>query len=575
MPLVWTLLRTVGMTTIAAPFIPDTAPFTSEQRQWLNGFLAGAFSGHHANTITPELSAPPKERVPVLFGSQSGNAGELAEEFSGKLIAAGFDAPVIDMEDFEEIDFSKEKTVLIVTSTWGEGDPPDNAVAFWEWLSASDCPRMEHLKYAVCGLGDSNYLNFCATAKKFDERLSELGAAQLTERIDCDVDYEDDAAAWLDSVLEKTGVIAGGSSSSSISPPHTEKTFSKKNPFSAALLCNKKLNSGDSPRDTRHFELLIEGSGMEYEAGDALGVYPKNCPEVAEELIAALGFSGETSDLHETFLSDYSITVPGKKLLDHYRAETGEELDADYLWGREIIDLVSAFPEVKFSPDEFTNLLGKIQPRLYSISSSPKAHPGEVHLTVATVRYESHGRSRKGVCSTFLSDRCNGDGAEVFVHTAKGFRPPADPTTKMIMVGPGTGVAPFRAFLEERREIGAKGQNWLFFGNPHRKSDFLYQEELAGMIENRHLHRLEAAWSRDTDRKIYVQDKMKESADELWRWLDDGAHFYVCGDAKRMAKDVDSVLHDVIATQGGMGEEGAAEYVAEMKKNKRYQRDVY
>lgn len=564
------------------PYIPDSAPFTAEQRQWLNGFLAGMFSSQDGGG--GPAAASTKGRVMLMFGSQSGNAEGLADEFAERLCAAGFDAPVVNMEDHEDFDLGAESHLLVISSTWGEGDPPDNAVAFWEALEAPDREPLSSLKFAVCGLGDSNYLDFCGMGKRFDTRLEALGATRLTDRVDCDVDYEEPAAEWFERVMQILDADGAASSGEVSTATGTPTTYSKKNPFPAPLLKNLKLNAEASERDTRHFELSLDGSGLSYEVGDALGVVPENCPEVAAELITALGFDqgatvevpgGGEAPLEEAFCYSYAITIPPKKLLEHFRAQTGKAFDADYLWGREIIDLVQEHPELSFTPEEFVGLLGKLQPRLYSISSSPKAHEGEVHLTVAAVRYEAHGRTRKGVCSTFLADRCNGQGAKVFVHPAKGFKPPADPATKMIMVGPGTGIAPFRAFLEERRAVGAGGENWLLFGNPHRATDFLYQQELTSMIEQGTLHRFDAAWSRDGADKVYVQDKMRESADELWRWLDDGAHFYVCGDAKRMAKDVDAALHEAIATAGGKGEAGAAEYVAAMKKEKRYQRDVY
>lgn len=566
---------------VSVPYLPDSAPFTNEQRQWLNGFLAGMFS---AGATAPEkpAAANAKARVTIMVGSQSGNAEALADGFAAELKQAEFDAPVVNMEDYEEIDLASESHLIIVTSTWGEGDPPDNAVDFWQKLSSADHPRLEALSFAVCGLGDSNYLDFCGMGKKFDARLEELGAQRLVDRADCDVDFEETAGAWSAGLFAKLG--APDSTPSAVSTTDAPVAYSKKNPFAAPLLKNLKLNGDDSERDTRHFEISLDGSGLTYEAGDALGVVPTNCPLVAAELIEALGFSGdevvttpggEDKPLKAAFIDDFAITIPSKKLLDAIAERRGAGLDADYLYGREIIDLVTDFPEAKFSVAEFVALLGKLQPRLYSISSSPKAHPGEVHLTVATVRYEAHGRERKGVCSTFLAERCNGDGARVFVHPSKNFKPPSDPAAKMVMVGPGTGIAPFRAFLEERCETGASGANWLFFGNPHRETDFLYKNELTEMLESGKLHRFDTAWSRDGQSKVYVQDRMRESAEELWRWLDDGAHFYVCGDAKRMAKDVDEVLHEVIATHGGLGEDGAAEFVSKMKKERRYQRDVY
>jgi sulfite reductase (NADPH) flavoprotein alpha-component len=567
---------------ISVPFLPETAPFTAEQRQWLNGFLAGIFSDQNQPAQVSSLES--KGRAVVMFGSQSGNAESLAEDCAGQLRAAGFDAPVVDMAEHEDVDLGKEQHLIIFTSTWGEGDPPDNAVEFWERLSSDEQVSLDGLKFAVCGLGDSNYLDFCGMGKRFDSRLEELGATRMLPRVDCDVDFEETAGAWSLDLLTSIGETSATPSAVSKSPAAEPEVFSKKNPFRAALLKNLQLNCSGSERDTRHFEISLDGSGLEYEAGDALGVVPANCPEIAAELIGAFGWSGdeevvtpsgERKPLLQAFIHDYAITLPSKKLVAAYSERSGEAIESDYLYGREIIDLATDYPSVSFSPDELVSLLGKLQPRLYSISSSPKAHPGEVHLTVATVRYDAHGRQRKGVCSTFLAERCNGDGARVFVHPAKGFKPPADLSAKMIMVGPGTGIAPFRAFLEERRETGATGGNWLFFGNPHRSTDFLYKGELTQMIEDGHLHRFDAAWSRDGDEKVYVQDRMRENGEELWRWLEDGAHFYVCGDAKRMAKDVDAVLHEVVATHGGKGEGGAAEFVSQMKKDRRYQRDVY
>ena len=524
-------------------------------------------------------------RAVIMFGSQSGNAGGLADSFSAELGKADFESPVVDMEDFADIDLTTESHLIIVTSTWGEGDPPDNAVEFWNRLCAPDHPRLESLNFAVCGLGDSNYLDFCGMGKKFDTRLDELGAKRIIDRADCDVDFEETAGAWCSELLAKLGSAPDGTPSVVSEPSVSAPTgYSKKNPFRAPLLKNLKLNADGSGRDTRHFEISLEGSGLSYEAGDALGVYPANCPLVAAELIEALGFSGEEPVitpageerlLRDALVHDFAITLPSKKLLAAFEERAGTKLEADYVCGREIIDFVTEFSDTKFSVTEFVSLLGKLQPRLYSISSSPKAHPGEVHLTVATVRYEAHGRERKGVCSTFLAERCNGEGARVFVHPSKYFRPPADPGAKMIMVGPGTGIAPFRAFLEDRRETGAPGGNWLLFGNPHRETDFLYRDEIMSMIEGGVLDRFDAAWSRDGAAKVYVQDRMRENAGELWRWLDEGAHFYVCGDAKRMAKGVDAVLHEVIASEGGLGDEGAADYVSTMKGEKRYQRDVY
>ncbi len=373
--------------------------------------------------------------------------------------------------------------------------------------------------------------------------------------------------------------------------------YSRKNPFPAKLKTNRKLTKEGSAKDTRHFEIVLEGSGLQYEVGDSLGVFPTNNPALVEEILGVLGFTGEEQvpdtagnpvTIREALTRYYVITEMDKKLLSaiaekdptasHFlpmvTPEGRAELEA-YFWGREVIDPLLAHPAAKFTPEEFVKCLRKLQPRLYSIASSQKAHPSEVHLTVAAVRYESNGRKREGVCSTFLSDRAGEGPAPVFVHTAKHFRVPEDPATHVIMVGPGTGIAPFMAFLQERKATAATGKNWLFFGDQKAATDFLYREELEAWQKEGVLHKLSTAFSRDQAEKIYVQHRMLEAAEELYAWLEQGAYFYICGDASRMAKDVDTALHKVVETAGGKSPEEAAAYVEELKKSKRYRKDVY
>jgi sulfite reductase (NADPH) flavoprotein alpha-component len=437
--------------------------------------------------------------------------------------------------------------------------------------------------------------------------LEKLGAPRAHPRTDCDVEYEEPFAKWLDgalgslsnqcSVISVQSKASGTPSETTLNTDSLKTEYSKSHPFPAPLLANVKLNGDGSAKDTRHFAFSLEGSGLSYEAGDALGVRATNCPELAEELLRALGRSGEEpvpdrdgreTPLREALVHHYEITRIPSPLLKAVAERSGDaellKLTAPgangeltkFLWGREIIDLLHQHPAAKFTPTEFVALLKKLQPRLYSISSSPKAHPGEVHLCVGVVRYDSLGRARKGVCSTFLAERVPTGGAvPVFVHHNKNFRPPANPDAPMIMVGPGTGIAPFRAFLEERRASGAKGKNWLFFGDQRATTDFLFREEVETMQREGTLHRLDLAFSRDQSEKIYVQNRMTEHAKELYAWLEEGGGFYVCGDASRMAKDVDAALHQVIQTAGGKSAEEATAYVAALKKNKRYQRDVY
>jgi sulfite reductase (NADPH) flavoprotein alpha-component len=500
------------------------------------------------------------------------------------------------MDKYAEVDLTKEQNVLVITSTYGDGDPPDMAQGFWDWLKADTAPKLDHLRYSVLALGDTNYSAFCQFGKNCDERLAALGAMRVAERKDCDLEYEAPAAEWTSSVFAAfAGQMSAPAAISTDVPSAEETGYTRKNPFPARLITNRRLSAQGSAKDVRHFEINLAGSGLTYEVGDALGVIPSNCPQLVGEILTALGCDGEeavkTADgelpLRLALTQHYDITKPSGELLASVaqRSPSGELpalLDParkddlrKWLYGREVIDVLPGLA-APFQPAEFIALLKKIAPRLYSISSSLKAHPDEVHLTVAAVRYDSHGRSRKGIASTFLADRVGETGdVPVFIQPSHGFKPPANGDTPMIMVGPGTGIAPFRAFLEERLATGAKGRNWLFFGDQKRSTDFLYQEQLEGWVADGHLTQLDLAFSRDQAEKIYVQSRMLEAAAELWAWLEQGAHFYVCGDAARMAKDVDVALHAVIEKAGGKSGDEAKAYVERLKGAKRYQRDVY
>ncbi len=628
------------------PFIPDTAPFSEEQRLWLNGFLAGLFSDATANPAAllgqapaPALGAPPAP-VLVLFGSQTGNAEGLAKKVKAAADKAGKLLPrLLDMAKFDAGELPKESNLLVVTSTWGEGDPPDNAAGFMDKLGADSFPRLENLRYSVLALGDRNYEDFCGCGRKLDERLLALGAKRVLARQDCDTDYDTPAKAWMDAVLPilqqpdhaddkketPTGDIghhdeakhldpgaddlvkAGAPVRSQLVPTQNGASvaaaapvtaYSRTNPFPARLLTSRKLTLEGSDKDTRHYEICLKDSGLTYEVGDALGLLPANSPELVQEMLSALGFDGEEEvtshdgakkPVRLALTTDFQIRAPHKEfLLAISQRDTADtflrdlldpnirtELD-QYLYGREIIDFLLDSPKLGFTPEEFVKLLRKLQPRLYSIASSLKAHPEQVHLTVDTLRYDAHGRKRHGVSSTFLADRVtDSTKVPVFIQQAKHFRLPEKLERPVIMVGPGTGIAPFRAFLQERHATGATGGNWLFFGAQKSATDYFYQEELAALQSSGCLTKLDLAFSRDQTEKIYVQTRMQQNAAEMWRWLEDGAHFYVCGDAKRMAKDVDDTLHAIIREAGGRTEDAAKEYVAAMKKDKRYQRDVY
>jgi sulfite reductase (NADPH) flavoprotein alpha-component len=556
------------------PIIPDSAPFTAEQRAWLNGFLAGVF-GHPAGAVAaaPNGSASTaRRRLLIMFGSQSGNAESLAKKVGKTAGGRGFDVRVTSMDAVVPADLEREENLLVVTSTWGEGDMPDNAQTLWSGLNQNgSSPNLRHLNYSVLALGDRNYGDtFCLAGRRFDERLAELGARRVFERIDCDIDYDIPAERWSNGVLSALGGLADGATKAlptqsapaappvivTLPEPENAGIHSKRNPFPARLIENRRLNRDGSAKDTRHIAFSLEGRGLDYEAGDALGVFAVNCPDVVARVI-------------EAHRLDAAASVP---LPDGGQAPLGEAMLRHF----EIRALSGKTPDRQMTASEFVEPLRKLQPRLYSIASSPKAHPGEVHLCVGIVRYERDGLSHKGVASTFLADRLPpGGSANVFVHRSPHFRLPGDGAVPVIMVGPGTGIAPFRAFLEERAATGSNGRNWLFFGDQHAATDFLYKDEIERFLRAGVLHRLDLAFSRDQLRKRYVQHRMLACGIELWRWLEEGACFYICGDASRMAKDVDAALHQIVQVIGGRSADGAAAYLADMKKSKRYLRDVY
>ena len=601
------------------PCLPENAPFTPEQRAYLNGFLAGLFSRAPTPESTPGSQGPSTASqlasLTVLFGSQTGNSEALAKRVAREAGRRGFAATVHDLGNYTAQQLASERRVLIVTSTYGDGEPPDNARTFWTSLTGSAAPKIPETQFSICALGDSNYPKFCGFGKDVDVRLETLGARRVAPRADCDVDFEEPFARWLDTTLSamKEGNTEPQTSnaehraeamdvqsskfdveSSALKP--SVPAYSRSKPFPAPLLVNQRLNAVGSEKDTRHFEFDLGGSGLEYEPGDALGVLPMNCAELVEEFLTALNFSGVEAvpghggsvPVREALLRHYEITRIPPPFLQAMAERSGDELlkklvasEAngqlkEFLWGREIIDLLLAHPAVTFTPIEFVGLLKKLNPRLYSISSSPKLNPGKVHATVNVVRYESLSRRRKGVCSTFLAERVPpNDPVSVYLHANTNFRLPAQGDTPMIMVGPGTGIAPFRAFLQERFAAGVTGKNWLFYGDQHSATDFMYRDELETYRRSGTLTRLDTAFSRDQTEKVYVQHRMRESAKELFAWLEGGAHVYVCGDAKRMASDVDAALHEIARDCGGLNSEQAAEYVARLRAEKRYQRDVY
>lgn len=598
---------------MSVPLLPETAPFSPEQRAWLNGFFAGLFSraGSQPSALNSQPTPQALQPLTILFGSQTGTAEGLAKRAAKEAGKRGFAPTVVDMAQTDLAKLAGEKNVLVITSTYGEGEPPDNAKTLWEALAKDDAPSLASLHFSVCALGDTNYAQFCRCGQDFDTRLEKRGAKRIADRVDCDLEYEEKFTQWLDASLN----ALGSASAHAAAPPtpnlqpstagaagdgHGESLYSKKNPYGSLLLTSRNLNAPGSAKSVHHIEFDLAGSGLAYEAGDALGVIPHNCPELVADVLTALGFDGEeaitstdgsTTSLRQALTTTYDLGKPSPDLLSAVAKKSSpvptpspstlnsqpSTTAAASAAPHHVIDVLLAHPGAKFTAAEFTALLKKIQPRLYSISSSPKAATGQVHLTVGAVRYDLHGRPRKGVCSTFLADRAKPGETRVgiFVHSNKAFRPPANPDAPMIMVGPGTGIAPFRAFLQERAATGAKGKNWLFFGDQKSTTDFLYQDELTALQKSGVLTRLDTAFSRDQPEKIYVQNRMLEAAGELFAWLEAGAHFYVCGDASRMAKDVDAALHKVVEIAGKKTPEQAAAYVQNLKATKRYARDVY
>lgn len=581
---------------------------TEPQKMWLSGYLAGA-----AGTVLPQVSesglvsqqagSAPSKEVTVLFGSQTGNAQGLAESVTAKLKERGFQVTLAPMNEFKANSIKKVQNLLILVSTHGEGDPPDNALSLYEFLHGRRAPQLKDLRFSVLSLGDSSYEFFCKTGKDFDKRLEELGGQRLYPRFDCDLDYDEAAAEWLEGVLNSLSETKAEEAFSPLAPVGAgalteQSVYSRTNPFKAEILENINLNGRGSNKETRHLELSLEGSNLEFEPGDSLGIYPENDPELVDQIIQKMNWNsdetitvnkqGETRSLRESLISYYEITVLTKPLLQKAAELTSddqlqqllspgkeEELRA-YIEGRDLLDLVQDFKFEEVPVSTFVSILRKMPARLYSISSSLRANPDEVHLTIGTVRYDAHGRSRKGVCSIQCADRIQpGDYLPVYIQRNQNFKLPANPDTPIIMIGPGTGAAPFRAFLQEREELAAQGKTWLFFGDQHFVTDFLYQTEWQQWLKKDVLTKMDVAFSRDTEEKVYVQHRMLERSRELYQWLEEGAVVYICGDEKNMAHDVHKTLIRIIEQEGGVSREQAEAYLAEMQQQKRYQRDVY
>jgi sulfite reductase (NADPH) flavoprotein alpha-component len=577
------------------------------QQAWVSGYLAA--SAQLAGQLSGQLPGQPttaqaaaSASLTILFGSQTGNARHVAEALAKQAKAKGIVANVVDMAEYKTTQLKNEQYLVIVTSTYGEGEPPENAIALHNFLFSKKAPKLPGLKYAVLGLGDTSYEFFCKTAQDFDQRLAELGATSVLSRVDLDVDYQAQADSWNNELvgkLEPELTASAAPSAQVIAWPGADSTsgsisqYSKQQPFAAELYTNQKITGRDSTKDVRHIEISLADSGLTYQPGDALGVYFLNDPALVRELLlltaiardtpVQLGSDSLTVELALTEQLELTQSYPA--FVEKYAAATNNAalaaLAADkaalraYINERQIIDIVRDYPGL-LSAQQLVDALRKQQPRLYSIASAQAEVEDEVHLTVGVVRYDAYGQPHLGGASGFLAERlAEGEKVKVFVEQNNNFRLPASDDTPVIMIGPGTGIAPFRAFLQQRDANGASGKNWLLFGNPHFTQDFLYQLELQNYLKRGLLTKLDVAFSRDQAQKVYVQDKLRQHGSEVWQWLEQGAHLYICGDANRMAKDVQQALLDIVQQYGGKTAEQAQAYLDELRVAKRYQKDVY
>jgi sulfite reductase (NADPH) flavoprotein alpha-component len=584
---------------------------TAEQQIWLTGYLTAQQGAVAQTTEAPQQVAEyvlnnesesqtnNDRHITVVYGSETGNAQSLAEIFADRLVEHNYTVKLTAMDEIKQKEFKKVEDLFVITATHGEGDPPDNALTFHEFIHSRKAPKLENVRFSVLALGDESYEYFCQTGKDFDAKLLELGAERLTDRQDCDLDFDDLAEKWMNKNIEILNQSTGqGSTVASTETVQSakEKRYSKSNPYQAEVLENINLNGRGSNKEVRHVELLLDNYGESFEPGDCVVVLPQNEPEIVTLLIETLGWDkdieipinddGDTLPLEKALTEHFEITKLTKPLLQKAaelfgNTELLSQIDnaewiQQYVDGRDVIDLLIEFPTSELKPETFYKLLRKLPAREYSIASSYEATPDEVHITVGAVRYEAHERTRKGVCSVQLAERIQpGDTLPIYLKKNPNFKFPFDEETPVIMIGPGTGVAPFRSYMQEREELGLSGNTWLFFGEQYFTTDFLYQTEWQAWLKDETLAKLDLAFSRDTEEKIYVQHRIAQQSELFYQWLQDGAAIYVCGDEKHMAKDVHDTIRSVIEQEGDMSEADAEAYLTQMKQEKRYQRDVY
>lgn len=572
-------------------FFPKDSPFSGEQQYWISGFLSGL--KQKSKKQDKELINQDKTPLHLLFGTQTGNSEKIARDTANLAEKNDFSPSVMPLDDVSMEQLKKIENAIFIVSTYGEGEMPDNAQLFWESLSSDVAPKLPQMNFGVLALGDTGYEQFCNAGKLIDFRLEQLGAKRTLERIDCDIDFETPSKKWISSILP---IFNDNSELSLIDTIDKDDVVSwnKNNPYYAEISENKLLSGSNSNKEIRHYEIELSNSEIEYDVGDTLNILPVNSKKLVQLILQRLNVeksykpNGFNNTIQFLLLNNFEISTPSKNFIEkinfHIKNKEFENslsssdkkrLDS-FLWGKDILDILNLEPKAEVSPEDFIGLLRPLQPRAYSISSSPKMHPGQVHLTISSVKWENSKRLHEGVCSNFLANsEVSTSKVGIFVTQNTSFRLPKDDTAPVIMIGPGTGLAPFRAFLEERKFRKAVGKNWLFFGDQTRKNDFIYEDEIKHFEDSGLLTKLDLAFSRDQKNKIYVQHKMLEAASEFFNWLKAGAYIYVCGDATYMAKDVDKALFDIIKQEGNYSDSQAKNYVDEIKREKRYLRDVY
>jgi len=585
-----------------------TTDTTDQQKLWLSGYLYGLYAASQQTdkAVLLPTEAPlvvEKPTVTILYGSHTGNGKRIAKGLIERVKALGFPADLVDMNDYSVKKLKDEKIILTIVSTHGEGEPPTSAETLYEFMYSARAPKLQNTKFAVLALGDKSYVQFCQTGIDFDRQLEKLGATRLVSRVDCDVDFHEDADRWIAEVLAKleaevpkntNGSLNGNGGHVKTQPAvAVEPVYNRKNPFAAPILEKIQLNGRGSTKETWHVEVSLEGSGLQYEPGDSLSILPENAPELVGLVLKNAGlketdiveYNNSKKPLHDILTYDLELNLLSKDVLEKWNQKsTDDKLSAllanpaalrEYVYGRDVADLLHDFP-VQFEAQEFVNVLKKLQPRLYSLASSLNFAPDEAHLTIGAVRYENFGRKRTGAASTLIADNLTvGQSANVFVERNEYFKLPQDSSVPIIMVGAGTGVAPFRAFVQEREAQSATGKSWLFFGNPHFTTDFLYQTEWLQALKTGNLTKLNVAFSRDQKDKVYCQHKLVQHSRAVFDWLENGAYFYVCGDKNKLAPDVEAALLQVVTKEGNLNTEKALEYVKNLKKQRRYLEDVY